>query len=1085
MSVSKLLNRITPNLASQSNTKDGLLWDTAGRLSGMAVLAVTNNTPGPGQTSITIGSGSFVHNGIAVTETANKVLPPFATPAVFPLNQNILLIAQANGSDELNAPIYSLVSENAFNAIPDHRNYAAVIGIYQTKLTQPELFATLGLTSDGAVAWTPSVGGGHYKILNGADTNADYIQGAATNVDNIAIANLPSLQASTVKSIQASIVCTADDTNATIAAGTVTVAGVVANLDSFSVFLNGLEVNYIAGGAETPTTVAAALVALINAPGGGGYSTTATNLAGVITIPSVAKGQLGNFDLRVAATSATATITVTAPMTGGTQNYFELKYVGSAGGPASVPVNVYPVPSSTLDYTTFTVSAELLDFSGDTFNSMILVLTGKTNIVGPADFVRIKTLSFEVGYTESNNQIDIAPPTNLAHWFLSPSVAVGGGGDNSLAGHRLLEPIDHPPRSVDRPHIGLSAVGKDELDQPLVGPAYVAHAHIPGDGTLAGSPWLVTNDLSLKDVSDLVKEEGQLLADPTTGLNSAFKKDHNIVTGHHRSATYANDLAGTTGMQVRALTNAADTVETLGDAGLDPAGGDITKSQFFVKGAAADARNLDAAIYRRYVKAPVAGDAEVLGITSKSVADAGAGGKEIIAEFSTDGAKRFARFARTTAGLQAFYGVDSVNGVPASSLSSNRQALFSGGMVFCRTDVAPWSGRQAGADVYASMTAADTGPDGSGVATATAALNPHPPGCVLYAAPSKSADIESTLSIADLAFTPLSTWTGNWPAPTSFPANTFRDDVYNSQWLYLPFTHHAGLDKVEITATVYNSSRSNETSHSSSSNFGSTYVGMMAAPCWDTKEVIDVSGATLVAPVYKPSAPASPGEAFLKKSTGFIRRHPWVLTPAGLNRRNDGSDDGYYYDPRNGGAAPADYDPFAFFTRPLADYAAAPLARVTNLNAGTVSTLSYVKKGLLPFYDKRFAADTDKSGVLIDVSKIVIAEKVESLVSQANAAVAVTIATLKITISLRNVDGTYIGFPGETPPNGGPHGIAICPNRWDRGIVQGSPATGTLQTGGVSGYASANSFTKELPGFVQLDVTGIGFGQFTPLVQSL
>jgi hypothetical protein len=284
-----------------------------------------------------------------------------------------------------------------------------------------------------------------------------------------------------------------------------------------------------------------------------------------------------------------------------------------------------------------------------------------------------------------------------------------------------------------------------------------------------------------------------------------------------------------------------------------------------------------------------------------------------------------------------------------------------------------------------------------------------------------------------------------------------------SEWLYLPFPKKDIFGSVSVEAKIFSfSGATNSVSQITAVSYG----GIMVAPAYDAREIITADSTyPLTAPVYQ-----SGTGAFRNKSLGIVRRTPWILTPYGMGRRiafSGLTENSYYYDPSNGtGDAAATYDPYKFFTRSLADYAAAPLARTTRFSSGNIAgNDSYLIRGALPFYDRRraetVAGGAKVAGVVLNAAQMNSFSGVRSAIALAPTATttptqgysfmscggAVSLMD-RYTPSADPTRQAFLTCGGAAPRT--PDGIAVCMQRWDFGIAgkfggpPPNPETGTI-----------------------------------------
>lgn len=1049
----KVLDSKSPNLSLQSNQAIAELWGTAGRLSGLNVTAVALVAPANTSILITLSPGSFVHNGIIVKYPQGTQVTVLL-PVAFSTTEPFYLLAQSNGPGpaEADAPIFAFISRAAFLLQPDSKNYAAIIGIYNL-VVQQESQALIGFTGDSApLAWTPSSGTIHYKILNGEI--AGFLSAAGTGQDDaIEMQNLAA--GGRVTSIVLSLTVAADYALATVATGSVTFAGANSVIgDVFSAYADGAEFSYTETVAQTPTALAAAFAAAINLPGSAWDGiATATSALGVVTITSVAYGRLGNFDLQVTETSATTTLVVSAPMSGGTQSYIVVDFpVIGTGTTGILPMTVYPpiTPSGTPSANVFDIAVPIPveSLTTDTFNNMLFRIEANGSLGSVYMHRALLTVDYLLA---AASLIDPAPPLTLSHWLSGPNYSIGGAEDSTMGAHRLLTPIDHPDRSVTRAKIAFRAVGALEVSAGVVGDGFTEGFHTPAQLT---QPWLISTDLNLEEVSDAVKGLAQV-----TG--TGFGKDHSTATGHHRGAKYDDVIAG--------AGNNGMLVEPVASNDVLTPTGDTTHGQFFVLSESGTLDRSAATYVRTAVLGPVAGTRKVVGISSQELSQEFGGGAntEIGLEIVTEAGVRKARFSRTEAGAKGVYGVGSLNDIPTAGLQGNRMSLFSGSVVYLRAGAGNtggiWDPRTSGsASVY---------PDrllGTGATDVTASPGvqgssfiPEPAGCVLYADPARDSDFAATQSPTATTVAENSSWIGHFQNPL-----LTRDGALGTQWLYLPFFKKDIFSRIEVQVTIVQTGKSNTTSSASGDlpNYGYAYGGFLAAPAYDVREYGSPPNVTV--PAFAPaSAP------FNTKPAGVVRRHPWVLTPTGLNRPigsvTGGMDYGCYYDPRNGGAT---YDPYAYFKR--TDFTLAPLDRVSSLPTALIPGTSFVAKGPLPYYDIRAVGEVAVGGILVNAGQTVAGVGTQSVVTQtANNRIVRTTFSLSVALPLKNGSNAFVTEQSRTPD-----GVAICPMRFDWGMANKTAANV------IGGTIGSPGPTVELPGLVTIDIVGIVDGRYSPII---
>lgn len=1025
----KYLSSETPNLSLQENTAVSLQWQKAGVFKGLSVTQADIATT-PGSIIFSLTAGAFIHNGITV-QYPNDFQVTLTVPAAFSISDTLNLVAQANGPVMTATPIWSLISGSALLAQTDPDNFAAVISSYYLKLPSNSLQSTISMASDGATAqWTPSVGGDHFAILNGI-TGA-YLTGAAGNADNIKLQTLPSISASEVTQAVLTLSVAAGYAATTPATGTVTLAGGnSSNLDRFSIFADGVEIAYISAGVKTPTEIATALVAAVNA-GGSAWGTIATASNGgpvpVITISSVQYGRRANFDLEVSTTSATTTIAVSVAMTGGTQSSILIEFPMKNGGISAItPMTVYPpiTHSGTATDHFFTISFALQapGITAATFNDLLMRITA--TLVG-GDAVYISRAALLVTFSETNGGIDPAPPTNIFHWRPGANVSVGGGDGSSLLAHRTANPFDHPARSVPREGIQFGAVGPLELSQLTVGAGYREAFHT---ATQLLTPWTITgSELQLKEVSDLIKLLAQTVGSGPTGLSAMFARQHGASTGDHTSVLVAGLDGGAThnGMQI-----AESAVP--GDSGIDPAGGSAdvgTLAQFAI---GRDATHSPLVGYRDVTIG--AGNVQAFGVTSGDIGgNADATLREVAFLTSMAIASRWTTFALTNAGTQDLYGIKSINKISVSSLQSARSSLFSGGVTFMQT-AAPWTARATGgggSDVYTNLiglhdaaAATDDATAAAGNQDASKSHNPNPRGCVLYCGRNGVAKRNASGTLTSTA----TTGNGDFASKGFF----FNPEILGTPsnlcpiWLYLPFPNKDKFDRVVVRVNARTSV------DATFAGFLQRMQGFLCFPAYDN---IGVGAYNLVAPTI----PAPSANGFSMQATGIVRRQPWVLTPSGF-KRPQGADafTGVYFDPTAGVAE--------FFS-------GSPLTRGTALQAaGQADPGSMIEPTPLPYYDCINVAQAALGGVLVDSAQGVSALSDFTAYDVENTAhYYASSYTNEATIYLRDKNTMdLITLPGNART---PDGIAICMATFDDALFSG--IAGITNVGGKNWTYHAN-----------------------------
>lgn len=1119
----KYLDSQAPNLSLQENTTQMLLWGTAGRLGGLFVTDVQPNISNPtGAFDITLSAGSFIHNGLVVNVPSGATIT-LTKPTIFSAVDTLNLIAQSNGPEAGADPIWSLASGSFINSQTDPKNYAAVIAIYYLKLDPSSLETDIGMTGDGVVLqWTASVAVPHWQILNsGAVGSYLSATGSTNRVDEILAGNLPSTSATIVTSAMLTVSVAADYVGAGIVGttnGTVVVGGAPTGLigDRFSMYADGVEVFYdsiannesfitIANGLRTAILASSdwSLIATPNAPG-----------SATIVLTSVQKGHAANFNLQATTTSTSGpTITATVQPSGGAQAYLQVDFPMESGGTTAAPaILIYPPISAGTPTNNFVDLSFPLDFSSvdaATFNSMRLRLTSE----GPAltGLVYIRRALLTVQFAESNDGIDPNPPFNLFHWLAGPNVSVGGGDGTSLSAHRLLNPIDHPDRSITRKKIRFRAVGPQEISAQVVGAGFVEGFHTP---TELLTPWLITgSDLTLEETSDAAKKAAYELDDVPSasplnthsGLVPSMARDHNNesgtnFSGHHRPSLIADITGAETttsfqkGMRVVPLPAGDPAVDgvnrvTGGQSGVVAASApgvpSLTKSL------------LTAVRFEKNIPLAAGGTADIQQATLFSPDQATAG--EIALGVSLDPAHPFVRASQTADGAKPHFGISAVNNIPAQGLINNEVTLFEGWIVFTRTDTATWNPRVSGAARFfpdaAFGSAANA--DSTGVmSTLTNSFLPDSPsfGAAYYAdfgstdnfgSGESNSPVNSVIGItANGSYTKIATGLGYFPTPKRGinASYTTLDASSGSEWLYLPFPRKDIFGSVSISAAVFAMVGSTETSNNLGGlpDYGAYTAGIMAAPAYDAREVYNGNNAfALVAPSFAPA----PG-AFGTKSTGVVRRQPWVLTPYGLAKRigfSGGTEDSYYYDPRNGSDLNP-YDPYTFFTRPLTDYATT-LGRTTNFLNGApniTSSDSFAIQGALPYYDRRRSGDasTPVTGIVMNAAQINAVSAFFPFTTFLSNQWGYVLASSNVTVPLlKRYTADSIDSSRQallTPGGGGggstrtPDGIAVCAQRWDFGI-----AGKNLVTAGVAPYSgTSNDKFVEAPIAIHLKITG-------------
>lgn len=1033
----KILDTNSPNVSQQENTAVSLLMGTAGRLVGLEMSAppiVVTLFVGNGLQMV-LTPGSFIHRGIIVTypEGRNFTL---TLPNSFPLNDTLNLIAQAAGPQAGIEPVWSFISGTALAAQPDSKNYAAVIATYRLRLTEDGMVTLIANASDSSpLGWTavnpPSGSNPHARILNGIA--GAYLRASGSAVDAIKLAALPSGSARNVTQAALSITVAAQNTNATTAAGVLTVAGASPSTgDRFSAYANGLEAFYVALGGDTVANVTAGLVAAINAGPSlwTGLATAVNAGGGVINITSVVKGKAANFDLQVTTNSATTTLTRTTAMSGGTQSYLTVDFPVLGGGDSGVmPMTVYPpLPSSPTALVPIDIPLEISGLTADTFNDLLIRFTS-FNV--STDNVYISYAALQVHFDELNNGIDPAPPTNQFHWSPGPLVSVGGSAEgSSLQGHRLANPFDHPARSVPRTGIMVGAVGVSELDAGIIGAGFSAHAHVPSDNSLNNypvglPPWVVSGDFNIHELSDLVKEIAFAVSASSSG--SGITVDHDIVpggTGHHKSVSYAgfsgvkspNAGAADLGFVLLPVLSG----ENGAAGGITPLG-DTTRAMAFLKGVT-DAKS--AILYTRDAVIGSLGSTTVFGIGSKQVAGTGNGsGTETMLEITTaptpTGTKNIARFGRTSGGAFDLYGVKSIDGIPVSSLAGQagqKVALFNGCVAFIRNGNGTLAAGKTmihdDCSVNGYSTTGALGSDGSGAIVYGSTPNSRigrPGGFAMYAQRQGANPIQLDTSLVEFdgAF-----FDADQPAYNSYnpPADSKK---VSSSYLYLPFRTKGNYDSITISASIIFSLYENIADNYKWTDPGTFNVGFQIAPAYDA---LGIPTANLVAPTQAPARTGIwPGAA-----SGIVRRHPWVLTPAGvLVKHGTSANDGIYFDASN------------FFT-------GSPETRPSNFKDNPPAGAMY-SRNPLPFYNTNSSAG-GAGGVLLCASQIKVALGKGYWFSNAGGPYGANrvggMVTINATLNLRDIfsaGGDRIIFPGSSPAYE-PDGIMINTQFFDTGL---------------------------------------------------
>lgn len=1032
----KILDTNTPNVSQQENTAVSLLMGTAGRLTGLELIPPLESIVlfvGNGL-HMKLSPGSFIHRGIIVSYPEGRDFT-LKLPDNFPLNDTLNLIAQAAGPVAGVEPVWSFISGTALAALPDYKNYAAVIATYRLRLTTDSMIAEIVNSTDSSpLGWTainpPAGSNPHAKILNGIA--GAYLQAGSSLVDVVKLAALPSGSARNVTQAALSITVAAESTNATIATGAITVAGSAPSSgDRFSAYANGLEAFYVAQPGDAITDVANGLINAINdiASLWTGLAVATTGGGGLINISSSIKGKQANFDLQVTTDSATTTLTRTTPMGGGTQSYLVVDFPVVGGGTSGVmPMTIYPpLPSSPSAMARIDVPLEISGLTADTFNQLLIRLTSY-NL--STDKVYVSYAALQVHFDELNNGIDPAPPTNLFHWAAGPLVSVGGSAEgSSLQGHRTANPFDHPARSVPRTGIMIGAVGVSEIDSGIVG-SFSAHAHIPGDNSLSAypiglPPWLVVGDFNIHELSDLLKEVA--FAVSASSSTSGITVDHDIVpggTGHHKSVSYA----GFSGVK-SPNTGATDLGFVLlpvvsgenGAAGGVTPLGDTTRGMLYVKGGS-DAQS--AILYTRDAEIGTLGQTSVFGITSKTVAGAGnSANTETILEVTTaptpTGSRNIARFGRKDAGAYELYGVSAIDGIPVSSLAGQagqKVSLFNGCVAFIRNgNTSLATGKTMIHDdcnVNGYSTTGALGADGTGAIVYGSTPNSRigrPGGFAMYAKRrgANPIQMETSLSMLDSAY-----FDPDAPVVNSYypPADSKK---VTASYLYLPFRSKGVYDTITISASIVFSLYENIADNYKWTDPGYFNVGFQVAPAYD---VLGIPTANLVAPTVAPARtgiwPGAPA--------GIVRRHPWVLTPAGsLIKHGTSVNDGIYFDASN------------FFT-------GTPESRTSNFKDNPPAD-SMFSPNPLPFYNTS-SSGGGAGGILIVANQVTVAVGKAFWFSNAGGAYGANtvqgMATVNATLNLRDIfssGGDRIIFPGSSPDYE-PDGIAINTQFFDAGL---------------------------------------------------
>jgi hypothetical protein len=1141
----KYLSTATPNLALQSNITQFLLWGTAGVLSGLDITSVVLGTgPTDGKVIITLTPGAFIQGGIVVEYPDGIVVPPLTRPAAQSLSDPMYLIVKSNGANTGSQPNWSFMPESTYRAQLDYKNFAAIVGVYQLQVTPNSISQQVGFTGDVSVAWTPVPAlpvhvppFGHFSVLNSSDAalSGFVLEGGfPAVVDVIDIENLGSNAKSVLQAVLTARVIVNNVLGITLKStnGTITITGTTgAAVERFSAFANGIEVFYDAPPGSGFAAVATGLenaINLVTSP----WITIAKSFpltaGGIITLTSVQFGQAGNFDLQVTKTTSagsTAVISRALP-TNGAQGSIKVEFVGSTGAPSVVPsIIIYPpaplVPGAGTP-TVMSFPVDITSIDAVTFNSLKFRITSQC---GAGEKVSIGQTSLALTISENFSAIDQIPPTQLSHWTSGPVVSVGGGEGTSLQGHRLSDPIDHLDRSIPGVKLKLRAVGPLEISQYVVGTSFLEGLHsYPG----LDQPWTLSppSDLNLEECSDLIKGINKTLGQVTvTGTGGTINpsyvdfvpqlfKSHIVNTGLHRSATYVNVTApppgALLGLQAQAL--GGDT--TIDIAPFDGGTSMVTQGQFAVR---SDDVNKSALFSSRTASnVPVAETLSTpvvtrdLVISSPAQAIAGKIGLAV----GMDVTNPHITAAYDIADIKPLSGISKLDNIPVHGLINNEVTLFEGWVVFVRIDGLFTLRTINPADRFFSDAAfsGSTSSDGIGAMTwnGTNSFLPDAPrfGAAYYAdfgSPNDflnglKATVAPTDSVVgiDTSLAQLSTGLGYFPAPVKAIPAVALDANAGSEWLYLPFPKKDIFGSISVSANIFSVSGPTVAGTGLGASLPSFFQGIMVAPAYDAREIVVSDPAwTLTAPVY---APVPNTGAFKSKSTGLVRRHPWVLTPYGMGRRITFAapgavpEDSYYYNPSN---APTDtttnYSPYEFFTRPLTDYATS-LSRSTLFRTSNIGTSdSYVIRGALPYYDRRRSTETTLSsplvaGIVINAAQI---NSFSGIDRAPDTSRAYRMAPCAGTVSLMDrytapvppedltkqvftkVGGA--GLPAATRRT--PDGIAVCVHRWDYGIA-GKSAVGSgmnaVPPGGVVPYnqTSASPNFVEAPIAIHLKITG-------------
>lgn len=944
MSTKKFLNSSTVNLSEQDNEKTALQWAVAGRLNG---LSITDVSVAGSNLGITLSPGAFIHNGIIVKELAEKTVT-VAGLSSYPTNEDVYLVAQSNGNKNTAAPVYSLIRKTVFDAQPSGKNYAAVIAIY--KLLQPQGDSApprrVLFTNDITTGWTPSGSFSpetHSRILNADPTipTGNFLTGSNTNVDVVAIGDLPATQVASVQKLNLFFYGRANPATASASVKRVSISYVANTVGTLSVFLNGVGVSIPYNTTtQADTTILQNLWTTLISNSqilgvigvGATHSVSGTGViastgSATLDITTSIVGQPANYTLSAFSTPASGTLTVgTSTITPAVQDYFKASLQTSVPTVIAGPFNVYPIVDSAFGVTALQVDLGNLDVV--VFNDLRLKLeVFATPVTG---FVKLTRTDVFAYFTEQNFGIDLIPPTSLIHWSPGRSVAVGEIGldpsnstEAGLAAHRASFPVDHLDRSIDRSKIGFGAVGVQEVDPGIIGD-FSAHQHAANDNTLppSGTPWSVVHDFNLKELSDLTKS----IADGTfgtLGLFNLFSRDHDSTsTGRHKSVKYAQ-FATPPGTPATDGTVVSQMLSE--DSDLTPIT-DVTGSQMFMEGSIVAK---SAALYTRLATMGSLGQIDSFGITSNSLANEAT---ETGFEISMDKDTKIARFGITSSGAYDVYGVRKLDGIAVSDFVTRNRTLFSGAVGFIRTDANSYNTRVVSGKVYSDEdTFFNSTADSAGnLSSKTSSYNTNPGGYMVFYRGGRSlfpsgGDVTSSTSM----WCPNASGTGANNIP---PAAT-------PQYLYLPFTVGSTNPYSKIIINLSGIVRSYSAGTQASN------LSVTAYPAYDAKDILTIFSTYQVTAVTNGSAGASPNTDIYGVDSGIVRRFPWVLTPSGYERNV-----GVYYNNAN--------------------FLSTPPSRSVTFGAGAVSSTAPFTVNPLPYYDKLSAGDTTNAkGVVFSLAQ--------------------------------------------------------------------------------------------------------------------